>query len=145
MAFLPHRGLAMGLLDKRTNRFMRILFIHSDNIKYEFLSKTKMAEENILPKDAMQDVLGVRCDESMEKKVREVAVEWVSYTIVIGDGAIESGKYYGSIRSTSQSNKPFKITLSLEKLITDVRAEVGDMPHRPIYTPKLMNKRARYY
>jgi len=129
---------------------MRILFIHSDNIKYEFLSKTKMAEENILPKDAMQDVLGVRCDindrdESMGKKVREAAVEWVSYTIVIGDGAIESGKYYGSIRSTSQSNKPFKITLSLEKLVTDVRAEVGDMPHRPIYTPKLMNKRARYY
>ena len=63
-----------------------------------------MAEENILPKDAMQDVLGVRRDESMGKKVREAAVEWVSYTIVI-----------------------------------------GDMPHRPIYTPKLMNKRARYY
>ena len=120
----------MGILDKRTNQFMRILFIHSDNI---------------IPIYAMQDALGVRSDESMGKKVREATVECVPYIIVIGDGEIDSGKYSVSIRSKSQPNKPFKVTLSLDELVAHVRTDVGDMLNRSIYTVKLMNKRARDY
>ena len=129
---------------------MRILFIHSDNIEYETLFKMKMAEENIIPIYAMQDALGVRCkddrrDESAGKKVREAVVEWVPSTIVVGDGEIDSGKYSVSIRSKSQSNKPFKVILSLDELVANVRADVCDMPNHLIYTTKLMSKRARYY
>ena len=95
------------------------------------------------------NALGIRCDvddrdESMGKKVREAAVEWVPYTIVIGDGEIESGKYSVSIRSKSEPNKPFKMAMSLDEFVADIRAEVGSMPNRPIYTTKLMSKRARY-
>ncbi|HKM41815.1 MAG TPA: hypothetical protein VJY43_04525 [Methanocorpusculum sp.] len=46
---MPLYGLAAGLPDKRTNQFMRILLIHSDNIEYEALSKTKMAEVGVMP------------------------------------------------------------------------------------------------
>ncbi len=98
----------------------------------------------------MQDALGVRCkddrrDESAGKKVREATVECVPYIIVIGDDEIDSGKYSVSIRSKSQPNKPFKVTLSLDELVANVRADVCDMPNRQIYTTKLMSKRARYY
>ena len=98
----------------------------------------------------MQDALDVRCDvescdESMGKMVREATVECVPYIIVIGDGEIDSRKYSVSIRSKSQPNKPFKITLSPDKLVANVRADVCDMPNRQIYTTKLMSKRARYY
>ncbi len=40
---------------------LRILLIHADNIEYEVVSKTKMAETGIIPKDAMQDALVAFC------------------------------------------------------------------------------------
>ena len=40
---------------------MRLLLIHADLIAYETLSKTKMAEPEIVAKDEMQDALVVFC------------------------------------------------------------------------------------
>ena len=40
---------------------MRLLLIHADLIAYETLSKTKMAESEIVAKDEMQDALVVFC------------------------------------------------------------------------------------
>ncbi|HJK47909.1 MAG TPA: threonine--tRNA ligase, partial [Methanocorpusculum sp.] len=40
---------------------MRLLLIHADIIAYETLSKTKMAESEIVAKDEMQDALVVFC------------------------------------------------------------------------------------
>ena len=84
-------------------------------------------------------------DESMGKKVREAAIEWVPYTVVIGDGELASGKYSVSIRAKAEPNKPYKENMSLDELVAAIRAEVGDKPVRPIYTTKRMSKRARYY
>ncbi|MDR0980225.1 MAG: hypothetical protein LBL85_00260 [Methanocalculaceae archaeon] len=40
---------------------MRLLLIHADIIAYETLSRTKMAEKDIVAKDAMQDALVAFC------------------------------------------------------------------------------------
>lgn len=84
-------------------------------------------------------------DESLGKKVREAAIEWVPYTVVIGDGEIESGKCSVSVRAKAEPNKPHKENMSLDELVAAVRRDVGSMPVRPIYTTKRMSKRARYY
>jgi threonyl-tRNA synthetase len=97
----------------------------------------------------LNDEFGIRADvddrdESMGKKVREAAVEWVPYTVVIGDGELASGKYAISIRAKSEPNRPYKETMSLEELVAAVKTETGTKPVRPIYTTKHMSRRARY-
>ena len=61
---------------------MRILLIHSDKIEYEALSKTKMAEESIIPKDAMQDALVAFCAvESIDEEDRADIISQAVYEI----------------------------------------------------------------
>ncbi|MDR3102494.1 MAG: threonine--tRNA ligase [Methanocalculaceae archaeon] len=84
-------------------------------------------------------------DESMGRKVREAAVEWIPYTVVIGDDEAKSGKYSVSIREKAELNKLYKENLSLEELVAAVRVAIGSKPVRPIYTTKWMSRRARYY
>ncbi|HJJ41930.1 MAG TPA: threonine--tRNA ligase [Methanocorpusculum sp.] len=93
---------------------------------------------------------GIRCDvddrdESMGKKIRESAVEWIPYTIVIGDGELASGKYSVSIREKAQPNKPFKQDMTFDEFVSYVKAETSGKPYRPLYTTSIMSKRARYY
>lgn len=60
---------------------MRLLLIHSDHIEYETQKKTKVAEEVVVPKDALDEALAVFCavesvdEENIEDSVRQAADE----------------------------------------------------------------------
>jgi threonyl-tRNA synthetase len=64
---------------------MRLLLIHSDHIEYETRKKTKVAEEVVVPKDALDEALAVFCavesvdEENIEDAVRQ-AVDEISAT-----------------------------------------------------------------
>ncbi|MGF3497713.1 MAG: threonine--tRNA ligase [Methanolinea tarda] len=83
-------------------------------------------------------------DESVSKKVREAAVDWVPFVVVVGDSEVESGRLTVTIRSRSEPKKPFKETFTLPELVAAVREEVGDKPFRPLYTPVHLSKKPRY-
>ncbi len=83
-------------------------------------------------------------DESVGKKVRESAMDWVPYVIVVGDAEVESGKLTVTIRKESAKDKPHKVTLTEQELIAVIRQEIGSMPFRPLYTPRQLSKKARY-
>ncbi|WP_292366304.1 MULTISPECIES: threonine--tRNA ligase [unclassified Methanoculleus] len=60
---------------------MRLLLIHSDHIEYEARKKTKVAEEDAVQKDALDEALAVFCavesvdEENIEDAVRQAADE----------------------------------------------------------------------
>lgn len=83
-------------------------------------------------------------DESVAKKVREAAVDWIPFVVVVGDKEAESGRLTVTVRSRSAAGKPWKEVLTLEELIGNVRAEIGEKPFRPLYTPMNLSKKARY-
>jgi len=91
----------------------------------------------------------IRCDiddrnETMGKKVREAGMDWVPYVVVIGDEEIGSKKLTVTIRKKSQPNKPFKEQMTTDTLIASIKKETEGKPFRPLYTPKLLSKKARY-
>jgi len=91
----------------------------------------------------------VRCDlddreESVGKKVREAGMDWVPYVIVVGDEEIANKKLTVTIRKKSQPNKPYKEQFTVDTLTAAVKAEIGSMPFRPLYTPRKLSKKARY-
>ena len=91
----------------------------------------------------------VRCDlddrdESVAKKVREAGMDWVPYVIVIGDEEVAGKNLTVTIRKKSEPKKPHKEQLTTEALITAIRKEIQGMAFRPLYTPRLLSKKARY-
>ena len=83
-------------------------------------------------------------DESVGKKIRESGMDWVPYVVVVGDAEVETGKLTVTVRKESAKDKPHKISLTEQELITVVGRECGDMPWRPLYTPRQLSKKARY-
>ncbi|MFA5294004.1 MAG: threonine--tRNA ligase [Methanoregulaceae archaeon] len=92
---------------------------------------------------------GVRADlddreESVGKKVREAAMDWVPYVVVIGDAEMQKGILTVTIRAKSKPDKPHKETMTEDVLIEVIGEENAGMPYRPLYTPVLLSKKARY-
>jgi threonyl-tRNA synthetase len=83
-------------------------------------------------------------DESVGKKIRESGMDWVPYVVVVGDAEVETGKLTVTIRKESAKDKPHKISLTEQELITIIGRETRDMPWRPLYTPRQLSKKARY-
>ncbi|ABN56699.1 MULTISPECIES: threonine--tRNA ligase [Methanoculleus] len=69
---------------------MRLLLIHSDHIEYEARKKTKVAEEDAVQKDALDEALAVFCavesvdEENIEDAVRQAADEIVATARQLG-------------------------------------------------------------
>jgi len=69
---------------------MRLLLIHSDHIEYETRKKTKVAEEDAVPTDALDEALAVFCavesvdEENIEDSVRQAADEIVATARQLG-------------------------------------------------------------
>jgi threonyl-tRNA synthetase len=94
-------------------------------------------------------IAGIRADlddrdESVAKKVREAGIYWVPYVVVIGDAEKDSGTLTVTIRAKSKPNKPHKETMTEDVLIDEIKGETAGMPFRPLYTPVMLSKKARF-
>ncbi len=83
-------------------------------------------------------------EESVGKKIRKAGMDWVPFVVVIGDQEEGSGFLTVTIRSQSEPKKPFKEQMTEEALADRVRSLTQMMPHRPLYTPRLLSKKPRY-
>jgi threonyl-tRNA synthetase len=63
--------------------------------------------------------------ETVGKKVRNSAGEWVPYVIVVGDKELDSGKTMVNIRETGE-----KLLMDKKDLINRIKDETKDMPFR---------------
>lgn len=78
--------------------------------------------------------------ESVSRKVRDAEVEWVPYTIVVGQRETLEGKL--QIRRRAEGDQA---ELTAAELIDQIHAKVGDTPWLPLPIPRQLSRRPRFY
>jgi len=83
-------------------------------------------------------------EESMNKKIRHSGMDWVPYTVVIGDHEVEKQILTVTIRKYSSVKTLFKQEMTIDNLSHMVKEELKGMPFRPLYTPSKLSNKAQY-
>jgi len=76
---------------------------------------------------------------TMQKKVREAEVEWISYVLVIGQREIDSGVLSVRDRELRKLRK-----MRLERLISEIRKKTAGMPFQSLTLPRELSKRPQF-
>lgn len=75
-------------------------------------------------------------DESVGKKIRTAGMDWIPYSIVVGDDEMGSGKFNVKDRYTDKQR-----VMTKEELIEEIKQKVKGMPFRQLSVPKYMSMR----
>jgi threonyl-tRNA synthetase len=78
-------------------------------------------------------------NKSVEKKIRDAEVDWVPYSIVVGEREIKSGLLPVRIRTTGKVEK-----MKLEKFMKMVKKQIDNKPFRKLTLPKYLTKRPQF-
>jgi len=75
---------------------------------------------------------GIRADlddreESVGKRIRKSQVEWVPYTVVVGDKEVKGDKLMVRVRATGE-----EVLMKKEELMNKVKEACKDLPFRPL-------------
>jgi threonyl-tRNA synthetase len=74
--------------------------------------------------------------ETVDKKIRYAELEWIPYSLVIGEKEIKSKKISVRERKTGKIK-----TLNLKELIEEIKEEIKDKPFKQLSLPKLLSQR----
>ncbi len=83
-------------------------------------------------------------DETLSKKVRDAATEWVPYIVVVGEKEISSGLLAVTVRGESNIQKQKKVEMKLDDLIRRIKEECGNMPFKPLPLPVKLSERPSF-
>ncbi|NAL76784.1 threonine--tRNA ligase [Nitrososphaera sp. AFS] len=75
-------------------------------------------------------------DESVSNKIRQSEVEWIDYTLVVGDKEIEAGVFVVRKRNQGQHTK-----VTISQLIDEIRLRTKGMPYLPLNLPAYLSSR----
>ena len=78
-------------------------------------------------------------DESVGKKIRNAATEWIPYIFVVGDNEKESGVFSVTVRETGE-----KVDMNVDELIKEVLDKTKGMPYRGLPLPKDISTRINF-
>ena len=78
-------------------------------------------------------------DESVGKKIRNAATEWIPYIFVVGDNEKESGVFSVTVRETGE-----KVDMTVDELIKEVLDKTKGMPYRGLPLPKDISTRINF-
>ena len=99
---------------------VRILPIAERHLDFAMDLSEQLRNENIrVDVDDRQDTVG--------KKIRNAAGEWVPYVLVVGDKELESEKIMVNCRETKE-----KVSMDLQDLIIRIKDETKGMPYRKL-------------
>ena len=70
-------------------------------------------------------------DESVGKKIRNAAKEWIPYIFVVGDKEVETGKFQVTVRETGE-----KVDMTVDDLIAQINEKCEGKPFRKLPLPK---------
>lgn len=90
------------------------------------------------------DKEGIRYDiddniDSIGKRIRNSELEWVPYTLVVGDKEVKSKKVVVRERKTGKQTE-----ISVNELIKDIKKETEGMPFKKLSIPRYLSKRAKF-
>ncbi|MCG2715200.1 MAG: His/Gly/Thr/Pro-type tRNA ligase C-terminal domain-containing protein, partial [Candidatus Marinimicrobia bacterium] len=69
-------------------------------------------------------------EETVGKKIRDAAKEWIPYIAVVGDEEIESCGITVTVRSESQPNKPLNVKMTVQELNERVSKDIAGYPFK---------------
>lgn len=78
-------------------------------------------------------------DESVGKKIRNAATEWIPYIFVVGDNEKESGVFSVTVRETGE-----KVDMTVDELIKEVLDKTKGMPYRGLPLPNDISTRINF-
>ena len=78
-------------------------------------------------------------DESVGKKIRNAATEWIPYIFVVGDNEKESGVFSVTVRETGEN-----VDMTVDELIKEVLDKTKGMPYRGLPLPKDISTRINF-
>lgn len=78
-------------------------------------------------------------NESVANRIRQSEIEWISYTIVIGDNEIKSWVF--TLRERNQSKQR---RLTLEQLGDEINSLTSGKPYLPLNLPAFLSKRPQF-
>ena len=78
-------------------------------------------------------------DESVGKKIRNAAQEWIPYIFVVGDKEAESGKFQVTVRETGE-----KVDMTADELIAEIKSKTEGKPFRRLPLPKDISRRINF-
>lgn len=78
-------------------------------------------------------------DESVGKKIRNAATEWIPYIFVVGDNEKESGVFSVTVHETGE-----KVDMTVDELIKEVLDKTKGMPYRGLPLPKDISTRINF-
>ena len=78
-------------------------------------------------------------DESVGKKIRNAAQEWIPYIFVVGDKEAESGKFQVTVRETGE-----KVEMTVDELIVEIKSKTEGKPFRRLPLPKDISRRINF-
>jgi threonyl-tRNA synthetase len=77
--------------------------------------------------------------ETVGKKIRNAAGEWVPYVIVVGDKELQGGQIMVNVRESQE-----KVLMDKEELVDIIHQETVDMPFRKLPLPIKLSKRVQF-
>jgi len=77
--------------------------------------------------------------ETVGKKIRNAAGDWVPYVIVIGDRELEGGAVTVNVRETNE-----KIEMGIDELVNRIHEETKGMPFRKLPLPITLGNRVNF-
>jgi threonyl-tRNA synthetase len=78
---------------------------------------------------------------TLQKRIRQAEIEWVPYTIVVGQREMESGVL--SVRNREAGGKIE--SMELGELITTIKSKLQGKPFKPLPLPRNLSKRPQFY
>ncbi|MBU3966889.1 MAG: threonine--tRNA ligase [Euryarchaeota archaeon] len=69
-------------------------------------------------------------EETVGKKIRDAAKEWVPYVAVVGDEEVKSGGITVTVRGESQPNKPLNVKMTVQELNERVSKDIDGYPFK---------------
>lgn len=111
---------------------VRVLPIAERHLDFAMDLSEQLRNENIrVDVDDRQDTVG--------KKIRNAAGEWVPYVLVVGDKELESEKIMVNCRETKE-----KVSMDLQDLIIRIKDETKGMPFRKLPLPVKLSGRVQF-
>jgi threonyl-tRNA synthetase len=77
---------------------------------------------------------------TLQKKVREAEMEWVPYTVVMGQRELESNVIPVRDRTAGKVRK-----MKLSELMDEIKKATGKKPFKPLPLPKYLSKRPQFH
>jgi threonyl-tRNA synthetase len=83
-------------------------------------------------------------DETLGKKIRDAAREWVPYIAVLGEEEVKGGFMTVTVRAESTLEKQKRARMTAEELASRISEECSGKPFKPLPLPMLLSERPSF-